>query len=328
MGLTFRSIGGFVGTGFAVVGAALCAGCVSSPPNNYRLPAERFVEAQIEFPNAAPQIERGRPIALVDGLNHYVLSLPAKLVLWNWRVQDHRMEPDGEALLQRYLELNRMTAVKVRHNAYAPLDEFRRLRQNTEVGAGYRYTFGILGLLYYTIVPDRLFGGLIGVPYIGGGDHFNPFSNTINVFSSDPAILLHEAGHAKDYLNRRLKGTTFILPRIVIPGWVFAQEARASADAVRFLDCVREPERELAAYGTLFPAYGTYIGGFVAGLLGIVPGAIGGHIAGEVRERKRTSGQQTPEEQVRLAQLPEFCVAFAVAPEVPPAEPPPAPPAE
>jgi len=298
-----------VGWRSVVSAAGLClsaltsCGC-SEPPKEYRLAQERYLEAQIAFPNADPQIERGRPIAVLDGLNHYVLSLPTKLLFWNWHLLDHRMEPNGEALLRRYLDLNGMTAVKIRHNQYAPLDEFRRLRQNTEVGAGYRYTFGVFALIRYTLLPDRL---LAGLPVIGGGDHFNPFSNSINVYSSDPAVLLHEGGHAKDYLNRRLKGTTFILPRL-LPGWEFYQEATASADAIRFLHCVREPSHEVAAYGTLWPAYASYIGARL-GLIAYVPAIVSGHVAGNAQGRKRRNAQQTPEEQLDLQQLPEFCVA-------------------
>ena len=30
------------------------------------------------------QVHRGRPNAFVDGLGHYLFSLPSKLILWNW----------------------------------------------------------------------------------------------------------------------------------------------------------------------------------------------------------------------------------------------------
>lgn len=263
--------------------ALVTSGCASAP-EIYELPDAYYVERQIPFEDAGDQIERGAPSVVVDGLNHYLFSLPTKLLLWNWRVLDHRIEPPDRALLERYLALNGLTSVKVRHNQYAPIDELRRLIQNREVGAGYRYTLGIVTWLQYTLLPERLLGGL---PLVGGGDHFNPFSNTINVYSSDPAILLHEAGHAKDYLQHEYKGTSFIMPRF-LPGIDLLQEAAASSDAIGFLYCVREYQKELDAYRSLIPAYTTYIAGYFQGGLAItLPVVLVGHVTGRMQARSR-----------------------------------------
>ena len=45
--------------------------------------------------------------------------------------------------------------------------------------------------VFYTIFPGRVFGG----------DRYNPFTNTINLYSDHPSIALHEAAHAKDRNN-------------------------------------------------------------------------------------------------------------------------------
>jgi len=95
--------------------------------------------------------------------------------------------------------MNEMRSVKIRPNQYDPGGELLRLVRNGEVAAGYRYTLGILSWLRSTLLPDRL---LAGLPVIGGGDHFNPFTHTVNVYSGESGVLLHEAGHAKDYLDR------------------------------------------------------------------------------------------------------------------------------
>jgi hypothetical protein len=232
---------------------------------------------------------------VLDAFNDYLISLPTKLLLWNRHVLDHEMSQEDQEILEAYLALNRLRSVKVRFNEYAPIDEFRRLTQNTEVGAGYRYTLGLFTWLLYAIVPERVFAG---VPIVTAGDHFNPFTNTIHVYSSDLAILLHEAGHAKDYVRHEAKGTSFALLRL-LPGVDLLQEAAASQDAIQYLYCIHDEENEVDAYGTLIPAYSTYIAGyFEGGLVVTIPIVIAGHISGYVqsseRERAIEAGKDSP----------------------------------
>ncbi len=269
--------------------AVLGAGCAVGA-GRYRLPSESAVASQHVAPDAGAQLERGRPIALLDGLNHYVLSLPTKLILWDWQILDHELHEEGEDLLRRYLALNSMRSVKVRHNQYAPGGEFGRLVRNREVAAGYRYTLGIFSWLRYTLLPDRL---LAGFPLIGGGDHFNPYSNTINVYSSDPGVLLHEAGHAKDYLRARWKGTYMGLLRLVplVDLW---HEAVATEDAVAFLKCDRARAQEMDAYTVLFPAYATYVSGYFLPEMQL-PFVVGGHVAGRVQRGRRARALERAE---------------------------------
>ena len=88
------------------------------------------------------------------------------------------------------------------------------------VGAGWRYTFGTISWLGDTIFPGRLLGG----------DHYNPYTNTVNIFSDAPAIGLHESGHAKDWARRKYKGTyaaIYGLP--VVPLWHEAVASRLEA---------------------------------------------------------------------------------------------------
>lgn len=260
----------------------LLSSACSAGAGRYRAPSEAAAARQQPIADAGPWLERGRPNAVLDGLNHYVLSLPTKLILWDWQVLDHRLPADREALLRHYLEFNEMSSVKIRHNQYTPFGEFGRLVRNREVGAGYRYTLGILSWLRYTLLPDRL---LAGLPLLGGGDHFNPFSNTINVFSSDAGVLLHEAGHAKDYVEARWKGTYMGLLRLV-PFVDLWHEAVATEDALRFLQCARETEAELDAYKVLFPAYATYVSGYFF-LEAAAPIVVAGHVTGRVQAGRR-----------------------------------------
>jgi len=286
----------------------LLSGCASAP-EIYHPTEWLYVADQIELPDASPQIERGRDLPIMDGLNHYLLSLPVKVLLLNWHLQDHKLPDRNRRILERYLELNQLRSVKVRHNEWAPIGEWRRMWRNEQVGAGYRATLGILTWLRYTLFPDRVFGGL-PIPFVGGGDHFNPFTNTINVFSSDIGVLLHEAGHAKDYLQHRARGTSFVLLRL-LPGIDLWQEAVASQDAIQFLYCIRENEAELRSYETLIPAYSTYVAGYFSGGLVVTLPIVGtGHIVGRSQasvRRRSLAMEAEARPPTRRDFLPEFC---------------------
>ena len=65
---------------------------------------------------------------------------------------------ETEQNLAQYLEANGLTSTKVRINQYDPIGEWRRLRANKEVGAGWRYTVGAFGTVIYTVLPGRVFG--------------------------------------------------------------------------------------------------------------------------------------------------------------------------
>src|SRR5262249_30912111 len=140
----------------------------------------------------------GKPNAWLDGFGHYFFSLPTKLLLLDWKAENHDIPAEVEQSMEQYLRANGLHNVKVRLNQYGPGDEWRRLFKNREMPAGWRYTLGLLAVSFYTIFPERLFAGF---PFIGGGDHYNPFTNTLSIYSGSRPIVLHEGGHAKDFAN-------------------------------------------------------------------------------------------------------------------------------
>jgi len=231
------------------------------------------------FERGEPQISRGKPIGLLDAIGN-VLSLPAKLILWNWKIDRHRVSPETEAAMQEYLTANGLDTVKVRLNEYSPGGEWRRLVKNKSVNWAYRYSIGAVSVLFYTILPGRLFGG----------DNYNPFTNTVNIYSDVPAVTLHEAGHAKDFAGRKWKGTYALLR--AVPFVPLYNEAVATGDAIGYLDDQGKREEQKAAYKVTYPAYGTYVSGEIGSFFGpfsyleslavAVAGAIPGHIAGRV----------------------------------------------
>lgn len=195
------------------------------------------------------QIERGRPVAFVDGLGHYVLSVPSKLLLLNTRVDNHTISKETEVAIRDYLAANNMPHVKVRLNQYAPGGEWSRLFRNKGVPAFWRYTIGLLSVVQYTIFPGRAFGG----------DHYNPYTNTINIFSDLKPVVLHEAAHAKDFARRSRGFRGFYSILRIFPPVALYQEALASGDAIGYLRNQENLVGEKDAYKILYPAYGSYM---------------------------------------------------------------------
>jgi hypothetical protein len=178
-----------------------------------------------------------------------VFSLPVKLLLLSWRVDNHAISEETEAAIAQYLAENGLENVKVRINQYAPGREWGRLFANRDIHEFWRYTVGALTVAVYTAFPQRLFGG----------DNYNPFTNSIHLYSDHRAIALHEAGHAKDFATRAWKGaysTARVLPLVPL-----YHEALATGDAIGYERVKSNSEGEKRAYRVLYPAYGTYVGG-------------------------------------------------------------------
>jgi hypothetical protein len=219
-------------------------GCASTP----YVATTAADDATLALRPGETRVERGRPQVFVDGLGHYLFSLPVKLALLSWHVENHDVSPETETALLEYLDENQLCRVKVRINQYAPGGEYSRLFRNRDVGGFWRYTFGLLSVTLYTIFPERVFGG----------DNYNPFTNTVHIYSDESAVALHEGGHAKDFAERTHKGlyaAVRILP--IVPLY---QEGVATSDAVSYLRA-EDPPKEPKAYPLLWAAWGTYLAG-------------------------------------------------------------------
>ena len=231
-----------------------------------------------ELCDAEPQIRRGERRKVIDAIG-WVVGIPSKLVLWNRRVDNHNVGFETEAAISEYLQVNDLDTVRVRLNQYRPGEDWRRLVRNKSVGAGWRYTFGAISVLGETVIPGRIFGG----------DHYNPYTNTIHLYSDVPAIALHEAGHAKDFTRRKWKGTyaaVYMLP--IVPLY---HESIASRDVVAYLEAIGTTEQRADASRILYPAYGTYVGSAGGSVLPdyasplYYVGVIGGHVAGRLEAK-------------------------------------------
>lgn len=224
--------------------------------------------------DTSQQIERGQPNQFLDSVG-WVWSIPDKIILWDRRIGNHCIGSQTESAIADYLTKNELTSVKVRLNQYHPGDDWRRLRANDSVGAGWRYTLGTISVLGETIFPGRVFGG----------DHFNPFTNTVHVYSDVPAVAVHEAGHSKDFAQREWKGT--YAAAYLIPGIPLYHEAKATNDALGYLLTESDEQTQRDAYEILYPAYGTYVGGAFGGVFGgygtYFLSVLGGHALGRIK---------------------------------------------
>ena len=251
--------------------------CVSTPYEQPNTQVTHYNErAKPLWSDANPQIAIGKPNAVLDAADWYWPgSLLSKLILWDTKIDSHQVSEKTVNAIDQYLTENQLDAVKVRINQYAPRQEFKRLINNKAVGAGWRYSIGLLSWLNYTIFPGRFFGG----------DRYNPYTNTISIFSDLDVIGLHEGGHAKDSMKRKYPGTYGFL--YGIPGVPLYSEAKASNDAISYARSTGNTDQEIRAYKKLYPAYGTYVGGILTGeVAGVALGALGGHIIGQIRAKK------------------------------------------
>ncbi len=218
------------------------------------------------------QMETGRPHQLVDGAG-WVLGIPGKLLLWDRRVNNHNVAPETAAAVATYLEQNQLQDVCVRVNQYAPGAEWRRLTENREVGAGWRYTIGTLSVVGYTIFPGRLVGG----------DRYNPYTNSLYVYSDIPSLAMQPAAYAKDVHAREYPGTYAAVNELpVITLW---HETIATQDTLAYLETTAGRQEYIEALEVLHPYYGSRVGGSIDRVIGVGPlaqiaGAVVGHATG------------------------------------------------
>jgi hypothetical protein len=259
----------------------VCLGASSCATYPYRPLGDSALSRAVRTtPPGEAQFEYGRTNAFLDTVG-WVVGVPSKLILLDSRMDNHHVGDDTVGALRAHLERNGLSDVKVRVNQYAPQREFRRLVRNKSVGWGWRYTIGLVSWLYQAVLPGRILGG----------DNYNPYTDTINLYSDVRAVAVHEGGHAKDLAARRFKGAyafAYSLPVLTLYA-----EARASNDAVSHQYAYGSVEEEKEAYRILYPAMGTYIGGTFGGnllspwyLAGVVPG----HVIGRVKAARVNDG--------------------------------------
>ena len=250
-------------------------------------------------PQGGPaEITRGQPIAPVDFVGN-VFGLLSKLILFNWKVDNHAISQETESSLVAYLNSpNSMTeGTHFSLNEYAPGRALSRLLHNRKVGWPYRLLLGLpTTLVFDVMLPGRLFAGLLG------GDSYNPFTDTVSLYSDLPSIALHEAGHSHDTNMRRWKGS-YAAFRLV-PFVDLYQEYEASDEAFRYFIETGARDHEIEAYKILYPAYGTYMGSYLPMIGGNLMGALLGHMWGRTKAHERLEYYETLDRTTGAPSLP------------------------
>jgi hypothetical protein len=105
-----------------------------------------------------------------------------------------------EGAIRQYLAVSGLDKVKVRVNQYDPAGEWQRLRDNHSVSGPVRYTIGTLSVVGCTVLPGRVFGG----------DHYNPYTNSVYLYSDVPAMAVYQGGYeqAKEVVGSGRGATT------------------------------------------------------------------------------------------------------------------------
>jgi hypothetical protein len=228
-----------------------------------------------------PQLERGQPIPPIDILAN-LLALWPKLLLLDWRFANHEISGATEQHVINYLAFTASTVpaladTKFRLNQYRPLQDLARLVNNRHVAWPYRLLVGLPATLILDVaLPGRLF------PW---GDYYNPWTNTVHLYSDHPAVALHEAGHASDIGRRHFKGTYAAIR--LVPFVDLYQEAQATDEAITFFIETGEQQQEVDAYKILYPALGIYAGQYMFIFGGTILGAMIGHMYGRAKAYDR-----------------------------------------
>ena len=237
---------------------------------------KRIQQASYCDSTSSVDIEVGSRRPVIDSVGWF-FGIPRKVLLWDRRADNHDVSDSTVDEVAQYLDDRQLRDVKVRVNQYAPGDEWRRLAENKRVGAGWRYTVGALRTLGYTLLPGRLFGH----------DNYNPYTNTLSVYSDAPTLALAEAAYAKDVHQRKLPGTyatVQILPLVAM--W---HETLATGEVQQYVAIHGSKDEQEDVRRQLYARYGMELGGAIGdvlpdgGVLFPVVGAAGGHAVASVK---------------------------------------------
>ena len=216
------------------------------------------------------RVAHGKPYPLIDSVGR-ILGVPNRLAILDPRVDNHQISAQTESELTGFLEQNGLNEVLVRVNQYDPVGEWKRLLTNGRIRPFWRATAGTYDMLKYTFLPGRL----------TGGDWYNPYTDTINLYSDLPEIAISEAALAADIRSRLNPGAYATIKEIPFVG--LTHEKRSTEATLNFFEQNHSPQRYEQARNILIPNYGADWGGQLASFLPY--GAVIGRIVGGTTAR-------------------------------------------
>lgn len=161
-------------------------------------------------------------------------------------------------------DIDKDMPLKINYGGVHPISSLGRVWKNPHTG--------ILTKLMGT--AGLPFGALASA--LTRGDHYSPYSHDITLYNSDPAIMAHELGHAKDFAATDYPGLYSMLR--AVPFGALYQEGIASTNAVELLRKAKLKSEVARANRVLGGGFGSYVGGafgnpLVGGLAGQAVGA-------------------------------------------------------
>ena len=265
---------------FAVTMSLSCTGCgcINGPRTFHASISDRahsvssVKNSEDQRPTPSIEVVQGNPNKVVDSIG-WIVGIPRRIVLWDRRVDNHQVQPETMAEVATYAKVNELDGICVRVNQYAPGEEWKRLTNNDRISPGWRYTVGALSLVGYTILPGRI----IGI------DNYNPYTNSVYVYSDVPALAMEAAAYAKDVKQRELPGTYAVVNSLpVVSVW---HETINTQDTLDYLQTHGTYEEQREGLAILYPNYGASVGGAFGSLFGFsgvfeIGGAVVGHVSG------------------------------------------------
>ena len=238
------------------------------------------VNAQDRIVESAPaktiDVEYGAKRPILDTAG-WIFGVPRKLMMWDSRVDNHDVTADTVDEVASYIATRGLDGVKVRVNQWDPIGEWRRLVGNKRIAPGWRYTLGTLHQIRYVFVPGRLFGR----------DTYNPYTNTVSLYSDVPAMGLVESAYATDVQTRKRPGTYAAVQSLPLASlW---HETIATDEVIRYVSLYGTPDEIAETRKILYARYGAEVGGEISS---VVPaqhldwlGAGAGHLSAMRRNR-------------------------------------------
>lgn len=223
-------------------------------------------------------MEYGKPHKILDKLG-WLVGLPERVFTLNPKASNHEVSPETVETLRTYLEANDLGDVLISVNDYDPKGQWQRLRENDLVNPLWRYSVGTLSWLGYTLFPYRVFGG----------DEYNPFTNSLNVTSDVPALVLAEAAYAKDIRSQSLRGTYGTMS--YLPVLSLVRRVRGANDVLAYTRETEDWASEKEAYPILYSRIGSTTFEPVSDLIPVVGPfvAVGGAVVGQATGRTVTA---------------------------------------
>ena len=271
-----------------ITAQVLLSGCVHSQTACNRSVSD---ESESDCDNAVSglDVRYGRPNKVIDSAG-WVFGVPRKVLLWDRRVDNNNVSDQTTESVATFAEMHQLDGLCARINQYDPFDEFSRLRTNTTVAPGWRYTLGTMSVIRYTLVPGR----------IVGMDQYNPYTNSVYVYSDVPALAVEATAYAKDVRSRALPGTYAAVNHL--PFVSIWHESVNVRDAVAFMEQCGTLEERTDGLRVLHANYGSTIAlATGAGPIAQVGGAVAGHFTGRFQaawlERQAETSADAPTEQ-------------------------------